>query len=109
MHQWRINVLVSMVANVLINAALFLDIYLIIRNPFFPRSKRETIYYSVIAVIVFIHFVITTNFVAFHSNGILLMNFEKGIWFVDYQRYLIAIIFIVTLLIAIAILFRLRF
>lgn len=37
------------------------------------------------------------------------MSFVKGSWFVEYHRHLIEAIFLVTILLAIGIMFRLRF
>lgn len=56
---WRVQVLTFQVANVLINGALFLDLYLIMRNPFYPRSSRERKYYIFIIVYSCIHMGIT--------------------------------------------------
>lgn len=35
----------------LINCLLFVDLYLIIRNPFYSRRSRELIYFSIIALV----------------------------------------------------------
>lgn len=100
---------VILAANFLINAALFLDLYLIMRNPFYPRSKRETTYSIIVVLILLTHFSITVYNVDKNSGGDgLLMEFKKNAWFVDYVRYFIISIFLATLGIAVAILVKLR-
>lgn len=101
--------LVIQVANVLINAVLFLDLYLIMRNPFYPRSQREKRYYFWICLFIVIHLSITAYQVEHNTYGKFLTSFVKGNLFLPYHRHLVEAIFAATLCLALGILFRLRF
>lgn len=56
---WRLQVLGLEIASVLFNAALFLDLYLTLRNPFLSPSNREKYYVSTIIPLAILSMVIT--------------------------------------------------
>ena len=60
---WVVQVLTFQMVLALINGALFLDLYLIMRNPFFPSKSREKRYYAVILTLTITYFILMSEHV----------------------------------------------
>lgn len=94
---------------VLINGALFLDLYLIMRNPFYPRSSRETRYYLIIFVIFLLELALISYQVHTHGNGFNLTAFKDGGWFLNFHRHSLEAVFVAIILLAVGIMVKLRY
>ena len=62
MAGWKLIIIGSTYLCLTANSIAFLDLYLSLKNPFYPRSKRQPMYLSMLAVIMLI-----TSILLYHS------------------------------------------
>lgn len=89
----------SIYLNLLFNSIVFIDLYLTIKNPFYPREQRAKVYWAVVAVVIILFCI------SFHVQGPVTadLDFEHEYTYMACSIFLAAI----TVLSIVLVVFRL--
>jgi hypothetical protein len=91
----------------LVNFILFLDLYLVLINPFYSRRLREKKYWILLTINVpIVYYIVTINVINDSSSGIL-TDFNKTSTFLQSWQIYVISMYSLTTLIAIAVMFLL--